>query len=583
MKKNISRMILTAVLALMSIGTWAQGRVAIATLQNGTITVGEVAATGNVTVTLTVTPATGYCITANDITVTKTASMAHTRAGGTPGYADAITVTAGTVDDTGKGTYTFALPDGYGAYVEATFNPAPEPETTIVVDVDASEAGNEGKTENNVKVVMTQSEGQEPTTEQRTVVNKETGKEETIEATVIPVAIEGVNIPANVESENISVTVPSEVVSGNVVYRVTEIKADAFKTPEGSKAKITKVVLPETKSTLNIAEGAMKPNGTLLDIETPLALLDDYTQMKSLKENYEAQKISSVISVDVAETGNEEKTVTGVTMVIKPSESQGETVEATVIPVAIEGINIPANIAIENITVTVPSQIVVDNVVYQVTEIKADAFKAPEGSKAKVTKVILPETESALIIAEGAMKPNGTLINIETSLALLDDYALMKTLKENFEALKISAHVTAPNKYWSFSSGVDCVLPDGVTAYIAEWNGMPRIIALEGDQLLLADGRRGIKANNGVLIAGTKGNVYEIVASSGNQQSGSTPVTTDAKSFEGNCLVPTIVATNYDAEKYLVLKDNTFHTIKSNSSKVKPCKAVFSLEKAGVK
>jgi hypothetical protein len=341
------------------------------------------------------------------------------------------------VDDTGKGTYTFALPDGYGAYVEATFNPAPEPETTIVVDVDASEAGNEGKTENNVKVVMTQSEGQEPTTEQRTVVNKETGKEETIEATVIPVAIEGVNIPANVESENISVTVPSEVVSGNVVYRVTEIKADAFKTPEGSNAK--------------------------------------------------------------------------------------------------------------------------------------------------VTKVILPETESALVIAEGAMKPDGRLVDIETSLALLDDYALMKTLKENFEALKISAHVTAPNKYWSFSSGVDCVLPDGVTAYIAEWNGMPRIIALEGDQLLLADGRRGIKANNGVLIAGTKGNVYEIVASSGNQQSGSTPVTTDAKSFEGNCLVPTIVATNYDAEKYLVLKDNTFHTIKSNSSKVKPCKAVFSLEKAGVK
>ena len=47
MKKNISRMILTAVLALMSVGTWAQGRVAIATLQNGTITVGEVAATGN--------------------------------------------------------------------------------------------------------------------------------------------------------------------------------------------------------------------------------------------------------------------------------------------------------------------------------------------------------------------------------------------------------------------------------------------------------------------------------------------------------------------------------------------------------
>ena len=90
------------------------------------------------------------------------------------------------------------------------------------------------------------------------------------------------------------------------------------------------------------------------------------------------------------------------------------------------------------------------------------------------------------------------------------------------------------NKYWSFSSGVDCVLPEGVTAYIAIWDAeqeTPRIAPLEEEQLKLKDGRRGIKANNGVLIAGEKDNTYEIVASPGNQKSGTKPATEDADSY----------------------------------------------------
>jgi hypothetical protein len=170
-------------------------------------------------------------------------------------------------------------------------------------------------------------------------------------------------------------------------------------------------------------------------------------------------------------------------------------------------------------------------------------------------------------------------------MGLLADYALMGSMKENFEANKISAKVTAPNKYWTFSSGVDCVLPDGVTAHIAIWDaGIPRIVELTDSQLELKNGRRGVKANNGVLISSEKGNAYEIVASPGNQASGSTPATKDANSYAGNCLVPTIKATNYTAGKFLILKNNKFHTIASSKSKkVKPGKAVFSLEKAGVK
>jgi hypothetical protein len=160
----------------------------------------------------------------------------------------------------------------------------------------------------------------------------------------------------------------------------------------------------------------------------------------------------------------------------------------------------------------------------------------------------------------------------------------MSSLKENFESNMIKATVKAPNKYWTFSSGVDCVLPETVTAHIAIWdNGTPRIVPLDESQLTLGNGRRGIKANNGVLIASEKGNPCEIVASPGNQASGTQPAKSDANSYEGNCLVPTIEATNYEAGKYLILKDNEFHTIKSNGSKVKPCKAVFSLVKAGVK
>ena len=310
------------------------------------------------------------------------------------------------------------------------------------------------------------------------------------------------------------------------------------------------------------------------------------------------------VDVDATEAGDEEKAVEDVTMVmevpedaaervttetrevINPETGAKEEIEVTVIPIVLGSISIPETAETEEITVTVPNEIVEGNVVYKVTEIKADAFKKKEGDNAVVTKVILPDTEEPLVIEENALKPDGKLLDVVTPLQLLDDYSLDNNLKDNFEANKISAYVTPVNKYWSFSSGVDCVLPAGVTAYIATWDAefkTPRIVPLEEEQLELKDGRRGIKANNGVLIAGEKDNTYEIVASPGNQESGTKPATEDADSYEGNCMVPTIEAKNYEAGKYLILKNNMFHTIKSNASKVKACKAVFSMEKAGAK
>lgn len=296
------------------------------------------------------------------------------------------------------------------------------------------------------------------------------------------------------------------------------------------------------------------------------------------------------MDVETKEADNEEKQVDNVTVEIKPAENEAPYIDEetgkTVIPVEVNNILVPVQTDMTELTVVIPvtNTSADGNTVYKVTHITADAFKTADGSNAKVTKVILPDTEEMLTMDDGAMKPDGEPIEVITPLAMLDDYSLNPALKENFESQKISAIVTAPNKYWTFSSGVDCILPEGVSAYIAVWeNDAPRIVELEESQLLLKDGKRGIKANNGVLIASEKGNAYEIVANPGNQQSGTTPATTDAKNYEGNCLVPTIVATNYEAGKYLILKDNTFHTIAANASKVKACKAVFSMEKAGAK
>ena len=308
----------------------------------------------------------------------------------------------------------------------------------------------------------------------------------------------------------------------------------------------------------------------------------DVEAKETTDDEDKAKEVDDVTMVMKVADNAADKVTTETRIVINPETGVAEEETVTVIPIVLESINTPAGTDVTEITVTVPNEIRDGNVIYKVTEIKEDAFKKKEGDNTMVTKVVLPETDEPLKVADNALKPDGQLLDVEAPLSLLDDYALQSALKENFEAKKISAYVTAPNRYWTFSSGVDCVLPEGVTAYIVVMDGNEiRIVALEEDDLKLADGQRGIKANNGVLISSAKDNTYEIVANPGNQESGTKPATTDAKSYAGNCLVPTIEATNYEAGKCMVLKDNVFHSIKANASKVKPCKAVLSLEKAG--
>ena len=282
-----------------------------------------------------------------------------------------------------------------------------------------------------------------------------------------------------------------------------------------------------------------------------------------------------------AEDKKDEEEVTDVKMDMQPTEGEAPTTDPTTgittIPVDITGTTVPEN-APQEIVVEVAASTQVGNNVFEVREIKADAFKTND-ENVKVTKVILPDTgEEPLTVEAGAMKPDGAPIDVETPLALLDDYALMNTMKENYEANKVTAKATAPERFWTFSSGVDVVVPEGVTVYRAfAENGNIRILPIDE-----ANQSKIIKANNGVLLSCddmTGGKAYEFVANPSGPKSGTKPATTDANSYEGNSMVPTIVSKTYEpADRYLMLKNNEFHTMSANG-KVPACKAVFDTNK----
>ena len=553
----------------LKVGTSEHGTIAFTNAEGTAI---ETAAEGQ-TVTVTVTPAEGYVV--NEVTGQWYAAVAMTRG---VGMLNDVTLTAA-----GENKWTFVMER---ANVEISASYKKLIQSNWITIASATYDGT----------------AKEPTV---------TVKDGT---TTIPASAYSVSYADNVNaSANAKVTVT--IASTNANYAGTAEKKFTI-----SPAELTKVTLKNSEfiytfsditaevasvkaGELDVPEGSYTVSGNVAK-ET-----GTHTVTVTGKGNFTGTATATftikepepTVDVEATEAGDEEKAVEDVTMVmevpedaadkvttetrevINPETGAKEEIEVTVIPIVLGSISIPETAETEEITVTVPNEIVEGNVVYKVTEIKADAFKKKEGDNAVVTKVILPDTEEPLVIEEDALKPDGNLLDVVTPLQLLDDYSLDTNLKDNFEANKISAYVTPVNKYWSFSSGVDCVLPAGVTAYIATWDAefkTPRIVPLEEELLKLKDGRRGIKANNGVLIAGEKDNTYEIVASPGNQESGTKPAIEDADSYEGNCLVPTIEAKNYEAGKYLILKNNMFHTIKSNASKVKACKAVFSMEKA---
>ena len=199
---------------------------------------------------------------------------------------------------------------------------------------------------------------------------------------------------------------------------------------------------------------------------------------------------------------------------------------------------------------------------YTVTSIADGSF----AGKTDVTDIYLPETDEPINIEAGALKIDDTHVaTVHVPLPLLDDYANMPGLKDNFEADKIQAMAKAPNKYWTFSCGVDVKVPDGVKVYTCQLNNDKTAVVINE----LTDEVLGgvIKANNGVLLSSATGEFPFVVGHASAKEVG--------KSYENNLLEPVLKATNFASGEYYVLKDNEFHPILSNNSKVPVCKAVL--------
>ena len=210
-----------------------------------------------------------------------------------------------------------------------------------------------------------------------------------------------------------------------------------------------------------------------------------------------------------------------------------------------------------------------------VSEIGANAFVG----KTNVTDIYLPETDEALTLGSNALKiDDDHVATVHVPLSLLVDYALNEELKQNFEAGKVVATITAPNQYWTFSSGVDVLVPDGVKVYICKAiNGSDIQIVELTDAELTVDGKKVIKANNGVLISSTSGNAYDLVAKSGAQASGTIPAAFEnANSYEGNKLVPVVRSQNYDPDQYYMLYNGGFIKIADGDvTKTPACRALL--------
>ena len=214
---------------------------------------------------------------------------------------------------------------------------------------------------------------------------------------------------------------------------------------------------------------------------------------------------------------------------------------------------------------------------YTLTSIPASAFTSVTG----VQDIILPETETILPIGDGAL-PTGA--NIKVAQAQLADYALAPALQNNFEAGKVKATLTAANDYFTLSAGVDVLLPEGTEAFACKlFDASKVLVNAISESELTVDSKKVIKANNGVLLKGAKGTEYEIVAVPGTKNSGDAVTTDNAMSYSDNELEPVIVATNFASGSYYALKNNEFHAILDNTSKVPAGKAVLKVNGAAAR
>lgn len=200
----------------------------------------------------------------------------------------------------------------------------------------------------------------------------------------------------------------------------------------------------------------------------------------------------------------------------------------------------------------------------------------------EVTDIWLPDTDEPVVIEPGGLTldeetgSNHRIATIHTPLRHLDDYALMESLSEHYEAGRVKATVSVPHKYWTLSCGVDVQLPEGIRACIVEGISDSEVEITELEDASI------VKSNNGVLLVcpDDNGHSYEIAAQqSAERKSGSKPDTGNAHSYEGNLLEPVIEDRHYDNGDCLILSANLFHPVQQEGDEVRipACKAVLPI------
>jgi len=298
-----------------------------------------------------------------------------------------------------------------------------------------------------------------------------------------------------------------------------------------------------------------------------------YTVTVSGKGNFTGTASTTFTIKNQEVNGDAEKTETG-------EEVDDVTVTVSVVDRDEQTLNIDniseGTTSGEGITVEIPAKING----WKVTSISNGAMDG----MGNVTDIIMPDTDEPIKVEAGAFPGIAT---IHTSLALLDDYALMAGLQPNYEATKVVCTVTPVHKYWTLGTGCDVIIPDGIDVYTVQEKNTAEVATeiVPEDQLQYGK-ERIIKANNGVLLLGTAGQSYDLVAYSGRLASGMPVATTDNKDYgKKNCLEPVVEKKHYDSGHYFVLQNDEFHSILAEGDEVKvPAgKAVLHLgdEQAG--
>ena len=389
-------------------------------------------------------------------------------------------------------------------------------------------------------------------------------REVAISSTIVPTSSYTVEISPNVNVGTVTVTVTGK----------ENFTGTASTTFEITPKPITDNMVILSEEVFYYNGELQRPDVEVKDGENTLVEETDYTivneggtEVGSYEVkvtglgNYTSEVIKTYViersdfSVDITATDEEQKEF-AVSLIVSLIDEENNNIR-------VKGVKIPESEKDKEIDLTIPANCTVDEVTYTITEIAAYAFEDAE----HLQNLYLPDTEEALTIGDNAIPATTT---IHTSLALLDDYALMPSLGANFRNDKVMTTVKAKNQYWTFSSGVDVYVPENITVFTVQERTTTTVAIVELTSTELnVSGASVIKSNNGVLLSGNSDTSYDIVACPRRMSSGTFISTDDHKDYgEENCLEPVIEATHYEND-YYILKDNKFCSIKLEDEAVK--------------